>query len=798
MKKVLLLRQQWCVLLLFLRLATAASPPHPPPPISMHGCPDKCGNESVPYPFGFGRRECFKSDLFELNCTYDDKDKKYKLSKGDFEIVNISMETGTATFYIPMLYSCYNRYPGEVSYSFWLGNSNSAFTFSSKRNKFTALGCNTKAMILDSQRNSFMTGCLSTCYNKVNLTDEDGGGSCSGIGCCRTQIPKGFKRLHMSLETEFNLAREFSPCAYAFLADQDWNGFTSIDLTDTFNVNRTSPVAVDWVVGKETCESFSMNPSTNACGVNTNCNNSYNGPGYFCSCKQGYQGNPYHGCQDIDECKDPKTHNCAGTCKNTGGSFTCHCPLGTHVDDKGACKGFRLTTLAGESPTGIIDGCYEVRQVQKTSSSHRKAAAPQLNSVRLGTRVSVFHPALMNHRLYKALTGKLRSNKARNFSKNGGTLLKNQEIEIYKEEELKKATKNYNHDQLLGKGGSGFVYKGELLNKELVAIKKPKVDPDIARGGIGQYFRSRVKLDHNFLNEIRMICSVNHKNVVKLKGLCLETYVPLLVYEFVPNDSLYHHIHSAHSSRLNSWKNRLRIACDTAVALDYLHSMARTTPIIHGDVKSKNILLDENFTPKVADFGASVLVPLKQNSFSVTKVQGTRGYLDPEYKTTGRLTVKSDVYSFGVVLMELLTSQKPISEQRSLEKVDYIPYFVLSVENENFRQVIDYGRLGDKDQEMKLQVEVVAKLAVKCLNRSSLGRPDMAEVVKKLGKLNARNSGVRVDQSNNIIEEKESMVRDHHDHSVDCSDNIPMLSCSSYTDTQYMTAFDEIQQNPSS
>ncbi|KAM7474539.1 hypothetical protein LguiB_021782 [Lonicera macranthoides] len=735
MKVVILLPQQWCVLLLFLLPAAAAAAPPPPPPppplfsISKPGCRDKCGNESVPFPFGFGRSECFKSSLFMLNCTCDDKGKNCKLLKGDFEVVNISMETGTATFYTTMLHSCYNQ-SGRPSYSFWLGTNKSAFTFSSKQNKFTALGCDTNAMIVDPHRKRPLTGCFSACYNKVNLADEDGGGDCSGRGCCRTQVPKGLKFLYISLKTVFKYARDFSPCTYAFLANQDWNGFTSISLTDTLNVNHKSPMVVDWVVGKKTCKNF--------CRLNSICNKSQNGPGYLCSCQNGYQGNPYLGCQDIDECKDPKTHNCEGTCKNTNGSFTCHCPPGTYLTDKGACKGFRLTTLAG-----VIGVCVSL--------------------------VVVIFFLWMECK---------RCNKARNFSKNGGTLLKNHEIVIYKEKELKKATKKYDPDQLLGRGGSGSVYKGELFNRELqheelVAIKIPNVDPDIARGGIRQYFRSREKSNNDFLNEIKMICSVNHKYVVKLKGLCLETNIPLLVYEYVPNKSLYHHIHNEKSAELNLWKDRLRIAYDTAEALNYLHSKAGDTSIIHGDVKSKNILLDKNFTPKVVDFGASVLVPLKQNSFSVTKLQGTRGYLDPEYESTGRLTVKSDVYSFGVVLMELLTSQKPISKKRSLVKVNYIPYFVLSVEEKKFGEVIDYGRLGDNDQKMKLQVEAVAKLAVKCLNRSSLGRPDMAEVEHTL-----RNSGVIV--------------------SVDCSDNISMPSCSSYTETQYMTASDEIQLNPSS
>ncbi|KAF6145166.1 hypothetical protein GIB67_020357, partial [Kingdonia uniflora] len=173
---------------------------------------------------------------------------------------------------------------------------------------------------------------------------------------------------------------------------------------------------------------------------------------------------------------------------------------------------------------------------------------------------------------------------------------------------------------------------------------------------------------------------VNHQNVVKLFGYCLEMEVPLLVYEYVSNRSLFEHIHSTRETTSISWEDRLRIAAETAGVLAYLHSAA-STPIIHRDVKSKNILLDDNFTAKVVDFGASRLVPIDRTQIT-TLVRGILGYLDPEYFHTSQLTQKSNVYSFGVVFVELLTEEKPLSFERSQDDKNLATYFTVSL-NEN-------------------------------------------------------------------------------------------------------------------
>ncbi|KAF6174256.1 hypothetical protein GIB67_033788 [Kingdonia uniflora] len=166
---------------------------------------------------------------------------------------------------------------------------------------------------------------------------------------------------------------------------------------------------------------------------------------------------------------------------------------------------------------------------------------------------------------------------------------------------------------------------------------------------------------------------------------------------------------------------------ETAGALAYLHSAA-STPIIHRDVKSANILLDDNFTAKVADFGASRLVPIDRTQIT-TLVQGTLGYLDPEYFHTSRLTQKSDVYSFGVVLVELLTEEKPLSFQRSQDDINLATYFTVSLKENRLFQLVKPQIINEGKSE---QIIAYSELAKRCLNLNGEKRPTMKEVAMEL------------------------------------------------------------------
>ncbi|KAF8024866.1 hypothetical protein BT93_F1889 [Corymbia citriodora subsp. variegata] len=300
------------------------------------------------------------------------------------------------------------------------------------------------------------------------------------------------------------------------------------------------------------------------------------------------------------------------------------------------------------------------------------------------------------------------------FKQNGGLLLQQQlherdrttnTMKIFGAEELEKATNNYDENKIIGRGGYGTVYKGLLPNDTVVAIKKSKLV-------------DKTQIDQ-FVNEVIVLSQINHRNVVKLLGCCLETEVPLLVYEFVNNGTLFDHIHNHNKSFKMSW--------DTAGALSYLHSVA-SIPIIHRDVKSTNILLDDNYIAKVSDFGASRLVPLDQTQLS-TLVQGTLGYLDPEYLHTNQLTEKSDVYSFGVMLVELITGKKALSFDRPEKEGSLAMHFLLSLKNNQLFEIVDEVIAKEGNNE---QVREFANVAKKCLIVKGEERPTMKEVAIEL------------------------------------------------------------------
>ncbi|KAK3009801.1 hypothetical protein RJ639_015164 [Escallonia herrerae] len=277
---------------------------------------------------------------------------------------------------------------------------------------------------------------------------------------------------------------------------------------------------------------------------------------------------------------------------------------------------------------------------------------------------------------------------------------------LYSTEEMEKATDSFNEILVLGnwKGRQGTVYKGMLSDGSIMAIKKSN------RVGEDQVGR--------FINEVLFLSQINHRNIVRLLGGCLEHEVPLLVYEFVSNGTLSYHLRNEKHVPKLSWENRLRTAGEVAGALAYLQSCA-SMAIYHRDIKSDNILLDENYRAVVSDLGLS--------SYS-----GWRhfGYLDPRYFRSGQFTDKSDVYPFGVVLAELLTGRGAISSSSSDEGLVF--HFKASMKRNRLFEVLDTLVV---DEGLEEEILAVAKLAQRCLNMIAKKRPVMKEVAAILDQL---------------------------------------------------------------
>ncbi|RDX62676.1 LRR receptor-like serine/threonine-protein kinase IOS1, partial [Mucuna pruriens] len=282
--------------------------------------------------------------------------------------------------------------------------------------------------------------------------------------------------------------------------------------------------------------------------------------------------------------------------------------------------------------------------------------------------------------------------------------------QIYSHSEVLKMTNNLN--TTVGKGGFGTVYLG-YIDDIPVAVK--------------MLFPSDFHGYQQFLAEVKLLMRVHHKNLTSLIGYCNEGTNKSLIYEYMANGNLQEHLSGKHSkSKFLSWEDRIRIAVDAALGLEYLQNGC-TPPIIHRDVKSTNILLDEHFQAKISDFGLSKIVPTDGVSHVSTVVAGTLGYLDPHYYISNRLTEKSDVYSFGVVLLEIITSQPVIAKDE--EKTHIIQRVRSLLEKGDIKGIVDSKLEGDFDINSAWKV---VETALTCVSLNPNERPTMSVVVSEL------------------------------------------------------------------
>ncbi|CAL4979358.1 unnamed protein product [Urochloa decumbens] len=650
-----------------------------------------CGNISIPYPFGV-EPDCYHPG-FDVTCR-DDVPPRLLLHNIS-EIFDIHLANGTVDIYVYSVHWDQNQ-SGNYSFSNW-----------------DVVGV--VQVILMGLDQDLISTCAAFCSPVAKNLYLVASPDCSGIGCCQAPIPAGLD-VYLLQFRRFNGSWS-SGYATVYIVDADRLRSYKMDDMDA----NALPTVLEWAISNSACQSNSTSPECRS--SNSFCQNStaFHG-GHRCHCSQGFHGNPYilDGCIDINECEYPETYPCFGDCRNTAGGYLCQCPLGFEDVDEcmhpeahscyGICKNLP-GSFQCQCPQGtygdstIKGGCIAIKNSFPGSKIALIASSGFILLV-----VALAAPFITR----KIQMERFKRMKEKFFKQNHGLLLQqliSQNTDIGERmiitlRELQKATDNFDKTREVGGGGHVVVYKG-ILNLHVVAIKKSKIV--IQR-----------EID-DFINEVAILSQVNHRNVVKLLGCCLETEVPLLVYEFISNGTLYHHIHVEGPVSL-SWDDRLRIVLEVARALSYLHS-ATSMPIYHRDIKSSNVLLDDNLIAKVSDFGASRYIPIDHQTGVITTIQGTFGYLDPMYYYTGRLTDKSDVFSFGVLVMELLTRKKPFI-YRSDDGDGLVSHFGSLLGEGKLGEIID-PQVVEEDNG---GIQEVAVLAVMCTKLKGEDRPTMREV----------------------------------------------------------------------
>ncbi|XP_030447706.2 cysteine-rich receptor-like protein kinase 42 [Syzygium oleosum] len=281
----------------------------------------------------------------------------------------------------------------------------------------------------------------------------------------------------------------------------------------------------------------------------------------------------------------------------------------------------------------------------------------------------------------------------------------------FKYETLEKATNYFDHLKKLGQGGAGSVYKGTLPGGKVVAVKR-------------LIFNTRQWVDE-FFNEVNLISGIEHKNLVKLLGCSIEGPESLLVYEYVPNKSIDDYISDRNKIQILNWKQRMNIIAGTAEGIAYLHGGCKER-IIHRDIKGSNILLDENLTPKIADFGLARCFGPDKTHLS-TGIAGTLGYMAPEYLVRGQLTEKADVYSFGVLVLEIICGRRSSSFRE--EPVSLLQMVWNFYKSDNLVGAVDSCLNGDFPAQ---EAWNVLQIGLLCTQASAAARPSMVEVVQML------------------------------------------------------------------
>uniref|UniRef100_A0A453JT04 Protein kinase domain-containing protein n=7 Tax=Triticinae TaxID=1648030 RepID=A0A453JT04_AEGTS len=413
-----------------------------------------------------------------------------------------------------------------------------------------------------------------------------------------------------------------------------------------------------------------------------------------------------------------------GTCGAGGGERCAANASCTDVKTPSGELGHRCGCVAGMEGDGFLagDGCYLAKRVSKRNVAFIAAG------VVVGVAAAAGVLLLLCWARRRRSGGKGRQGSSRlaamRLLSEAAT---SSGVPVYSYNEVARATNSFSDTHRLGTGAYGTVYVGRLPanSTALVAIKRLRcrLDDHDDDGG-----RAVALL----LNEIRLISSLSHPNLVRLLGCCLDRGEQILVYELVPNGTLSHHLHGDGGSTL-PWRARLGVAAGTAAAIAYLH--AARPPIFHRDVKSGNILLGADLRAKLADFGLSRAARGAEDasrSHVSTAPQGTPGYVDPEYHQSFHLSDKSDVYSFGVVLLELITAMKVVDFGRPANEVNLACLALDRIGKGRVEEIVDPALLRHGEEWVMESVRHVSELAFQCLAFDKDVRPSMSEVAAEL------------------------------------------------------------------
>ncbi|XP_042482848.1 probable serine/threonine-protein kinase At1g01540 [Macadamia integrifolia] len=280
--------------------------------------------------------------------------------------------------------------------------------------------------------------------------------------------------------------------------------------------------------------------------------------------------------------------------------------------------------------------------------------------------------------------------------------------------ELEAYTNGFSDENVIGEGGYGIVYRGDLDDKSNVAVKN--------------LLNNRGQAEREFKVEVEAIGRVRHKNLVRLLGYCAEGAHRMLVYEYVNNGNLEQWLHGdvGPYSPL-TWQIRMNIILGTAKGLTYLHE-GLEPKVVHRDIKSSNILLDKQWNPKVSDFGLAKLLG-SERSYVTTRVMGTFGYVAPEYASTGMLNERSDVYSFGILIMEIISGRNPVDYNRPPGEVNLVEWLKTMVANRSAEGVLD-PKIPEKPSSRALKRALL--VALRCVDPDAQKRPKMGHVIHML------------------------------------------------------------------